>query len=479
MENKALRLRFAPSPTGSLHVGGARTALFNYLLARRTGGTFILRIEDTDANRNRPESEAAVIEDLHWLGLHWDEGPDVGGPYGPYRQSERMDGYAKSAQELLDKDAAYPCYCTTEELERDHADQKAAGIVATRYGGRCARLTPEQREVFVAEGRQPALRLRIPGGQTVIEDLVHGKVIFDHAQLGDLVLVRANTMPTYNFVAALDDAAMAIDIVVRGDEHLANTPYQMLVLAALDRKAPAYAHVPLILNEDHQKLSKRHQTVGVASYREQGYLAEALLDHLVLLGWSPGDDSEHWTLEDLAKIFSLDRVGRSPSVYNGARLKAFNARAIRALPREELSALFAERLRAADLGEYADNAEWLHHFCQAFGEEVEVLADVPLRAHAIMDMPAELDEAGKELAARADSRVFLSALLAAVENDGAMISVPPNKAIPALAKAQGFPTKDAYVLVRLALTGTSHGPPLGELIGMLGAARVRERLAAL
>lgn len=478
MSEGPLRLRFAPSPTGSLHVGGARTALFNYLIAHRDGGTFILRIEDTDASRNRPESEAAVIEDLRWLGLTWDEGPDVGGPHGPYRQSERRELYAAAAAEMLASDTAYPCYCTPEELALDQQQQKDLGIVATRYGGRCARLDAAGRAAFEARGRTSALRLRVPAGRTVIEDRVHGTVTFDHTQLGDLVLVRASGIPTYNFAAAIDDSAMAIDVVVRGDEHLANTPYQMLVLAALGRKAPAYAHVPLILNEDHQKLSKRHQTVGVASYREEGYLAEALIDHLVLLGWSPGDDSEHWTLPDLAARFSLERVGRAPAVYNGARLRAFNARAIRALPRDRFIELIRERLHAAGFAAAAGDDAWVAQFADAYAEELEVLSDIPVRAAALLGPRPELDPESAAVLEKPAVGAFLRDVLAAVDGEGALISAPPNTVVPKTAKAHGLGTKDGYIALRVALTGSPHGAPLAQVIALLGPERVRERLAA-
>ena len=478
MTDRPLRLRFAPSPTGSLHVGGARTALFNYLVAKRSGGVFVLRIEDTDASRNRSESEAAVIEDLQWLGLQWDEGPDVGGPYGPYRQSERMDRYAEFAATLLASGAAYECFCTTEELEAEQRRQKEAGVFATRYQGRCAQLSDSERDAWRAQGRQPALRFRIPPGHTVVDDVVHGMVTFDHTILGDFVVVRSNGVPTYNFAAAVDDAAMNIDLVVRGDEHLSNTPLQLLVLAALGLPPPRYAHVPLILNEDHQKLSKRHQTVGVAEYRNQGYLASALLDHLMLLGWSPGDDREHFTLDELQTIFSLDRVGRSASVYNAARLRAFNARAIRALPPGELRSAFAQSLRISGFFDIADNDDMLTHFVTAYGEEITTFGEVAGLARQLQSEPEATDEMRERLS---DSQVqqYLAQLADRVESEHALYAIPPKDVVGAVAKAVGLPTKAAYETLRLAITGVAHGAPLVALLALIGEARVLARLRAV
>lgn len=472
-----LRLRFAPSPTGSLHVGGARTALFNYLIAKRSGGAFILRIEDTDASRNRSESETALIEDLRWLGLSWDEGPDIGGPYGPYRQSERSELYTDGAAALLASGAAYECFCTVAELEADQRAQREAGVVAVRYRGRCTRLTERERDALRAEGRASALRFRIPPGQSIVDDAVHGRVTFDHGALNDFILVRSNGLPTYNFAAALDDAKMAIDLVVRGDEHLSNTPLQLLVLEAMHLPKPRYAHVPLILNEEHQKLSKRHQTVALAEYRDQGYLASALIDHLVLLGWSPGDDREHFTLEELTHLFSLERVGRSPSVYNAARLRAFNARAIRTLEPAELRQRMAEALARSGHAAIAEDATLLTYFVDAYGEEITTFGEVASFA-ARIDTPLDMTAEMRERLGDPVVRTYLAQLAERVEKEHALFATSPKESIGALAKALGLSTKTAYETLRLAVTGVAHGAPLGSVLGLLGEARVLARLRA-
>jgi len=467
------RLRFAPSPTGSLHVGGARTALFNALLARRWNGRFILRIEDTDASRNRPESEATLLDDLHWLGVSWDEGPDIGGPFGPYRQSERFAIYHRYAERLAEQDRAYPCFCTSEELEREQAEQRALGIVATRYSGRCASLDETERAALRASGRSAALRLRIPPGQSVVEDLIHGSVTFDHALFGDPILQRGNGTPTYNFAAAIDDALMEIDLVVRGDEHLANTPMQLLVLAAIELPAPRYAHLPLILNEERAKLSKRHQTVGLANFRAQGYLPEALINHLALLGWSPGEERETFTFEELSERFGLDRVGRSPAVFNEARLRAFNARAIRALPPEQLRARVGAIIAELPTQHLTAGDEWLDHFIAAYGEGLTTFGDVATIVEALF-APPPIEHDGR-LVAESTQR-FLRALLEGVRNDGALFTQSPKSTVAALTEATGVSMRTAYQAIRIALTGSEHGAPLVDLLALLGRERVIERL---
>ena len=480
--SKPLRLRFAPSPTGQTHVGGVRTALFNYLLARRTGGSFVLRIEDTDEARFRADSEAIILRDLAWFGLNWDEGPDVGGPYAPYRQSERLDRYEAYAARLQQGGHAYECYCTPQELEAQREEQRARGIVATKYSGRCRNLTQAQRAEFQAQGRLRSLRFTVPAGNTVVHDLIKGDVHFENESFGDFVIVKSTGGPTYNFAAAVDDADMRIDVVLRGDEHLANTPVQLMILAALQLRAPAYAHVPLILNEDHSKLSKRHNTVGVDEYREAGVLPQALLDHLVLLGWSPGDDREDFTLDELTRIFSLERVHRSPAVYNAARLRAFNARALRKLPREKFRAMIAQAMQHSGLlEEPAPDAAlvWIDTFIEAYGEELHTIADAlplvrALRAEAVMIPALELER----LRSR-EVLFYLDAVGQYVDSQAELRGLPLNHDLPAIAAEFGLKKKDAFHSVRMALTGTSGGAPLTLLFPLLGHDRILMRIGAV
>ena len=480
--SKPLRLRYAPSPTGQTHVGGVRTALFNYLLARRTGGSFILRVEDTDESRYRPESEATMMRDLQWFGLTWDEGPDVGGPHGPYRQSERLETYDRYAKQLLQDDRAYWCYCTPEELEADREAQRARGIAAPQYSGRCRNLSSDERAAFEAQGRAKSLRFIVPPGESVVHDLIKGEPRFDHHAFGDFVILKSTGGPTYNFAAAVDDALMEISVVLRGDEHLSNTPVQLMLLRALGLREPLYAHVPLILNEDQSKLSKRHNTVGVDEYRRQGVLPSALLNHLVLLGWSPGDEREEFTLDELSKIFSLERVHKSAAVYNAARLRAFNQRALRALPRETLAKMLASAMQEAGLLEDpAPEAalRWIDTFLEAYGDELHTIADAlpivrSLRAEAVVVPALELER----LRSR-EVLFYLDAVSQYVDSQSELRGLPLNKDLPAIAQEFGLKKKDAFHSVRMALTGQEGGAPLTLLFPLLGHDRIMMRIGAV
>jgi glutamyl-tRNA synthetase len=287
-----MRVRFAPSPTGLLHVGNARTALFNWLLARGRGGTFVLRIEDTDVERSTPESEQGILNDLRWLGLDWDEGPDVGGPHGPYRQSERLDLYRSYAHELVEQGHAYHCFCSAEQLEADRRAALESGR-PPQYSGRCRDLSPSTAAERLASGHPAVVRFRVPQGRTVaFQDVVRGTVQFETEVIGDPVLVRSDGHPAYNFAVVIDDALMEITHVVRGEDHISNTPRQVLLYEALKFQPPVFAHLALVLGPDHTPLSKRHGATSVSEFRTRGYLPEALVNYLALLGWSPGGGDE-------------------------------------------------------------------------------------------------------------------------------------------------------------------------------------------
>lgn len=419
--NVPQRLRFAPSPTGMLHVGGARTALFNYLLARRTHGAFILRIEDTDASRNRPETEELLIDALRWLGLNWDEGPDRGGQVGPYRQSERLAFYAEHARWLRDAGRAYE-----------------------------------------DEG---ALRFRMPDGKTVVDDLVKGPVTFENATLPDPVILKSNGGPTYNFAAAIDDALMKITVVVRGDEHLPNTPVQLAIQDALGLRSPRYAHVPLILNEQHQKLSKRHDTVSIEEFRELGVQPAAMIDHLALLGWSAPGGQEEFTLEGLTQLFSLERVHKAGAIFNEGRLLAFNQRALRKLPRERFVSLLADAIH--EWG-YVQTPQWVELFADAYGEELQTIAQARPLVTELCSEGIVVPEAERPLLGDPNVQRMLAALSQA----------PDPREIPALAQRFEVEKKRAYHAVRVALTGREKGAPLALLFPLLGQERIRARIAA-
>ena len=331
----SVRVRIAPSPTGFAHLGTASTALYNVLFARKQGGTFVLRIDDTDAERNRPEYEALIYESLHWLGLDWDEGPDKGGPYNPYRQSERLDLYREQAARLITDGKAYRCYCTPDELE---AERKQAQVEKRpyKYSRRCLTNPPSDRSVF-------AVRFRVPGGEIHFTDMIRGEMKFDADLIGDFIIMKSDAFPTYQFASPVDDAAMKITHVIRGEEHLSNTPYQLMLVDALGYARPqAYAHMPLILAQDGSKMSKRkHPEMNLALYREQGYLPEALVNYLALLGWNPGTSQEIFTFDELAHAFSFERVQHAGARFDWEKLNWINGEYIRMLSDDEL----AKRLR--------------------------------------------------------------------------------------------------------------------------------------
>jgi len=323
-----MRVRFAPSPTGQLHVGNARTALFNWLLARGRGGTFILRIEDTDVERSTRESEAAILEDLRWLGLDWDEGPDTGGPRGPYRQSERLHLYQRYASELLASDRAYHCFCTAAQLEVGRQEALASGRPAL-YACTCRRLSREQAQARIGAGEHPAVRFRVPAERDVVfTDVVRGDVRFHTDVISDPIIVRADGHPAYNFAVVVDDALMDVTHVIRGEDHISNTPRQILLYEALGFTPPTFAHLALVMGPDHSPLSKRHGATSVAEFRSKGYLPEALVNYLALIGWSPrahgGDDEELMPAPELARRFALEDVGHSAGVFDEEKLAWVN-----------------------------------------------------------------------------------------------------------------------------------------------------------
>jgi len=342
-----LRVRFAPSPTGPFHIGGARSALFNWLLARKEGGKFVLRIEDTDLERSTKASEENIKEALRWLGIDWDEGVDVGGPYGPYRQTERLGLYREYTDKLLTSGHAYYCYCTEDELEAERQRQLAKGETP-RYGGHCRSLTAADRERLAAEGRKPTVRFRVPEGQAIVfNDLVRGTVSFDSAGIGDFVIVKSDGIPVYNYAVVLDDALMRITHVIRAEEHLSNTPRQIVIYQALGLPLPEFGHISLILGKDRAKMSKRHGATAVEQYRNLGYLPAALVNFLALLGWAPEGEEEIFSREELIAKFSLDRVAKNPAVFDVDKLNWLNAHYLRQAGPAVITELALPHLEAA------------------------------------------------------------------------------------------------------------------------------------
>lgn len=332
-----VRVRFAPSPTGYLHVGGARTCLFNWLYAKNNKGKLVLRIEDTDLDRLKDDSIKQITDSLRWLGLDWDEGPDKGGPDGPYFQSQRLEIYEKEAQRLIDEGKAYYCFCTPEEL--DIQRQEALKEKTTyRYNSRCRDLTGEEKEKFILEGRKPVVRLKVPyDGETVVNDMIRGRVSFDNALIDDFIIVKSNNIAAYNFACVVDDHKMGITHVIRAEEHLSNTPKQLLLNQALGYTPPVFAHVPMILAPDRSKLSKRHGAASVEEFKDMGILPEAMVNYLTLLGWSSGGQEEIMSIDEAVRNFSLQRVSKNASVYDVKKLVWINGHYIRAYDLDKLT----------------------------------------------------------------------------------------------------------------------------------------------
>jgi glutamyl-tRNA synthetase len=473
-DGRPIRVRMAPSPTGPLHIGTARTSLYNYLTARHEGGTYVLRIEDTDTARNTVEFERDIIDDLHWLGITWDEGPQVAGgadvgELGPYRQSQRMERYAAEADRLLAAGAAYHCYCTAEELDAVRREQEARHE-APRYNGRCLHLTDAERAAFAAEGRRPALRLKVPPERIRFDDLIRGEVEFDNALLGDFVIVRSSGMPLYHFVVVVDDEAMAISHVIRGEDHLSNTPKHIALIRALGYREPVFGHIPLILNADRSKMSKRKSQTAMTAYREQGYLPEAMVNFLAFLGWSPGTEEEIFSLEELAARFEIGKVHRAGAIFDVERLDHLNGLYIRALTDEQL----ALRLRPFVPGALDDASllrvvPLIKERIVRLGDATELLAfltetDAEVTGRYSAD---ELVPKKADAAATADALGRARAVLEAL--DPADFSADVIEArCRAAGEELGWKAGDFFRPLRLAVTGRAVTPPLFGSIELLG-----------
>ncbi|MGA3029392.1 MAG: glutamate--tRNA ligase [Candidatus Limnocylindrales bacterium] len=485
----AIRVRIAPSPTGSLHLGTARTALFNFLFARHTGGTFIFRLEDTDQARSTEAHELDILEGLHWLGIRWDEGPGIGdeqerGTYGPYRQMQRLTRYAEAAGKLLAEDKAYYCYCTPSELEAERRRQEAAHD-APRYNGRCAHLTPEQRAAFEAEGRKPVVRFRIPANRTIaFDDIVRGRVEIDTSVLGgDLVIVRSDGTPLYHFTVAVDDAAMAISHVIRGEDHLSNTPKHILLFEAMGATVPQFAHLPLILNPDRTKMSKRKSQTAVADYRAQGFIPEAFVNYLALLGWSTGTEEEVLSLAELIERFDLSSVNKAGAVFDRERLEWLNGQWIRRLSADEV----IDRLRPFVQAELeVGRIDWLP-------SDDEIRALLPVVQERLPTLSAvgdlidflfvrDLDpDPATIVPKRWDAATTAAALGVAREvlADVGRVSWEADEIEPPLRRLvedRGWKAGDLFMAIRVAVTGRTATPPLFDTMVALGYERTLARL---
>jgi glutamyl-tRNA synthetase/nondiscriminating glutamyl-tRNA synthetase len=456
-----MRLRFAPSPTGQLHVGNARTALFNWLLARGEGGTFILRIEDTDRERSTAESERAILADLRWMGLDWSEGIDVGGDRGPYRQSERLHIYRAHTVELMAKGYAYRCFCSEAQLEADRRAALAAGR-PPQYVGRCRGIARDEGRRRAEHGERAVIRFRVPEGRDVVfNDVVRGEVRFSTDVIGDPVLVRSDGVPAYNYAVVIDDALMEVTHVIRGEDHISNTPRQILLYEAFGWAPPLFAHVSLVMGPDHSPLSKRHGATSVQEFRERGYLPEALTNYLALIGWSPGEGEELLPSDEMARRFRLSEVGHSAGVFDVEKLAWVNRHYLKLAAPERLARLSLPYLQQA--GWIADPStgefEYLAKVVPLAAASVDRLEQVPARLRFLFEYDAARALAEPRIRAEAEaSRSVITALAVELDASGPLVDRDTFRAMAARVRERtGQKGRALFHPIRLALTGETEG----------------------
>jgi glutamyl-tRNA synthetase len=475
--NELVRTRIAPAPSGSIHVGNARTALYNWLFARKHGGAFVLRIEDTDAARVTPEAYRAILEDLRWLGLDWDEGPEAGGPFGPYRQSERLDRYAATAARLLDDGRAYRCYCTPEELAER---RKTAGAERRTpgYDGRCRNLTDDERAAFEAEGRVFAVRFKVPENRTItFDDVVRGSIATATAEIPDFIVQRSDASPTYILAAAVDDALMNITHIIRGEDLIAATPRQLLLREAMAvHDVPVFAHLPLLVSEGGRPLSKRWGDVSVRAYRDRGFLPEAMVNYLALLGWSYDDKTTVFSVDELIERFSLERVGRNPAAFDVAKLEWINGHYVRSRsPAELAEELVPFCVRAGMPADTEHGRALLRRVAPLLVERLKRLDEAPSMVRFLFGASEPDDKARKVLEGGSD---YLADVAGALESIGEWTTGAIETALRDLAAKRELNARKAFQPVRAAVTGTLVSPPLFESLEILGRDETVARLRA-
>ena len=469
-----VRVRFAPSPTGSLHVGGARTALFNWLYAKKTGGKFILRVEDTDTARSTRESERSMLADLNWLGLDYDEGPEKGGEFGPYRQSERGAIYQTLARRLMKSGHVYKCFCTDEELEQMRAEQEAKKL-PPKYMGKWKTASEEEVKAMEATGAPYTYRFRVPEGERIeIDDSIRGKVGWDTDTLGDFVILRSNGIPVYNFCVAVDDATMGITHVLRAEEHLPNTLRQALVYDALEFKRPIFGHMSLILAPDRSKLSKRHGATSVGQFKEQGYLQKTMVNFLALLGWNDGTEKEIYEVDELAPLFEIERINKSPAVFDTVKLNWMNGQHIKMLPESEQNEMLGAAMENSGVMSATASDEAKKMAISLVKESIELTEDVSAKVKEILEYPLqeEMKTNGQmQKVIDDDFQPIVDAIVTAYES-GELQEYVKNKEVKKFINATGKALerkgKRLFMPFRIALTGRTAGPEVGDALVLLG-----------
>ncbi len=481
---KEVRVRYAPSPTGHLHIGNARTALFNYLFARSVDGKFIIRIEDTDKKRNIEGGEQSQLKYLKWLGMDWDESIDNEGEYGPYRQSERNHIYKKYYDELIEKGLAYKCYCTEEELEAEREAQ-IANSEMPRYSGRCRHLTAEEEAKLVAEGREPSIRFKVPAGKVYsFNDMVKEEVSFESDGIGDFVIVKKDGIPTYNFAVAVDDYLMKISHVLRGDDHISNTPKQLMIFEALGWEAPVYGHMTLIVNESRKKLSKRDESIiqFIEQYEALGYLPEALFNFIALLGWSPKGEEEIFSKDEFIKIFDPERLSTSPALFDNQKLTWMNNQYMKNLDLDEVVELSLPHLiKAGKLDENLsdEDKDWTSRVIALYQEQMSFGAEIVELSDMFFKKDIDYDEESKAVLEEEQVPEVLQAFLTEIDGLETYVAAEIKSAIKSVQKSTGHKGKKLFMPIRAAVTGQTHGPELPNAIELLGKDKVKHRLQNL
>ena len=485
MANRPIKVRFAPSPTGDLHVGNIRTALFDWAYARHTGGIFLFRIEDTDRSRVTDEYIAAAIDTLKWLGLNWDEGPEVGGAHGPYLQSERLAIYAEWAERFIKQGDAYHCYCTPEELEARREEQKESGQ-APGYDGKCRSISDADLARYRSEGREPVIRMRMPDGSTTFNDVIRGDCTFDHNFVPDFVLVRADGSPLYTLAVAVDDVLMEVTHILRGEDLLSSTPRQIRVYQAMGVKPedyPLFAHLPFVMGTDNAKLSKRNGETSIAWYREEGFLPEAICNYLALLGWSPGDDRENLSLKELSELFTIERVNANPARFDMKKLENINGDKIRALSLEEFyswSLPFLQRSKVVATPVTAYQEKIIKEALPIIQERIIKLGEIPGMLAFLFTEKVDLDPESVAKYLDGDSKKIIDRALEVLTPLTSWDHASIDSALrSALIDEMGLKPRLAFSAIRVAITGSHISPPLFESMEILGRERVLARLAAV
>jgi glutamyl-tRNA synthetase len=470
-----VRVRFAPAPTGLLHIGNARTALFNYIFAKRHRGTFVLRIEDTDVERSTEASIDHILEDLQWLGIHWEEGPDKGGPDGPYRQSQRSTLYRDYTEQFLREEKAYKCFCSIERLEALRKGQLSGGEMP-RYDGHCRSLSAEEISKLESEGLRPVLRFRIGKGAIVFEDLIHGKMQFESVGIGDFIITRSDGTAAYNFACVIDDHLMEITHVIRGEDHLSNTPRQILLYRALGWQPPHFAHHPLILGGDRSPLSKRHGATAVSQYREEGFLPEALQNYLILLGWTPPSGEEILPLEKIVEDFSMGRVSKSAPIFNRKKLEWLNSHYLRKKEEERLSELLLPYLEKAGLPIRQVDRNRLHKISGVLKENLVVLSQIDEYLGIFFDEKFFFEDGSKTVLLDSKNREILQIFLNVLEASPEITPDNSSSLLSELEGKTGRKGKDLYTPFRAGVTGKTKGPELAKILPLIGKERMIRRL---